>query len=143
MSSTPGVGTGTGSNGHEQPSLGELLGRISEDVSTLMRQEVALAKAELSESATRAGKGAGMLTGAGVAGHMVLVFLSISLWWGLGHLIDLGWSALVVAVIWGAVAAVLALKGRAEITEIKGAPRTMETAKKIPDALQGHEERNR
>ncbi|WP_250444059.1 phage holin family protein [Actinotalea sp. C106] len=143
MSSTTGAGTGTGSEGHEQPSLGELLGRISEDVSTLMRQEVALAKAELSESATRAGKGAGMLAGAGLAGHMLLLFLSVALWWGLGHLIDLGWSALVVAVLWGAVAAVLALKGRAEITEITGAPRTMETAKKIPDALQGHEERNR
>ncbi|MET0844068.1 MAG: phage holin family protein, partial [Mycetocola sp.] len=63
-------------------SLGQLLGEVSKDISTLFRQEVELAKAELSESAKKAGKGAGMFGGAGVAGLMALVFLSVALWWG-------------------------------------------------------------
>lgn len=128
----------------ERPSLGSLLSDITSDLSTLMRQEVALAKAELAESAKRAGKGAGMLSGAGVAGHFVLLFLSIALWWGLGDLMDnMTISALIVALLWGVVAAVLALKGRSEIREIQGMPETADSVKKIPNALKGHEEENR
>ncbi|TFC62124.1 phage holin family protein [Cryobacterium sp. TMT2-15-1] len=51
-----------------ETSLGDLLGEVTRDVSTLVRQEVALAKAEVRQSATRAGKGAGLLGGAGYAG---------------------------------------------------------------------------
>ncbi|HSN37828.1 MAG TPA: phage holin family protein, partial [Arthrobacter sp.] len=76
----------------ETTSLGDLLGEVTRDMSTLMRQEVELAKVELRQSATRAGKGAGMLAGAGVAGHFVLLFLSLALWWALGTVMGLGWS---------------------------------------------------
>ncbi|MDX6326082.1 MAG: hypothetical protein QOK15_2436, partial [Nocardioidaceae bacterium] len=55
----------------EVGSIGGLVSDISADISTLMRQEVALAKAEIQDSAKKAGKGAGMLAGAGVAGHFV------------------------------------------------------------------------
>lgn len=127
----------------ERPSLGTLLGEISSDISTLMRQEVALAKAEIAQSGKQAGKGAGMLSGAAVAGHLTLLFLSIALWWALGAVINLGWSALVVAIVWGVVAAVLTQRGRAELKSVTGAPRTAETVKKIPEALKGHEEANR
>ncbi len=89
-------------------SLGELVGEITSDLSTLMRQEVELAKAEATQSAKRAGKGAGMFGGAGVAGHFVLLFLSISLWWALGDGMGHGWSALIVAAIWAVIAVVLA-----------------------------------
>ena len=88
-------------------SLGDLFAEVSRDVSTLMRQEVELAKAELKQSATKAGKGAGMFGGAALAGYFTLLFLSIALWWGLGHLIDNGWSAVVVALIWGIIGLVL------------------------------------
>ena len=126
------------------PSLGSLLSDITGDLSTLLRQEVALAKAELAESAKRAGKGAGLLSGAGVAGHFVLLFVSIALWWGLGDLMDnMTLSALIVALLWGIVAAVLALKGRDEIREVQGMPATADSVKKIPNALKGHEEENR
>ena len=84
----------------ETASLGDLLGDVTRDMSTLMRQEVELAKVELKQSATRAGKGAGMLAGAGVAGHFVLLFLSLALWWALGNVMGLGWSGVVVAIIW-------------------------------------------
>jgi hypothetical protein len=116
-------------------SLGELLSDVTRDLSTLMRQEMELAKAEAKQSATKAGKGGGMLAGAGVAGHFVLVFLSVALWYALGELIGLGWSAVVVAVIWGIIAAILASMGRKELKAIKGMPQTVETVQEIPPTL--------
>lgn len=135
----PGAGGAPGA-GQERPSLGDLIGSVTQDLSELVRQEVELAKAELGQSARRAGRGSGMLAGAGVAGHFVLAFLSVALWWGLP--IGKAWSAVVVAVVWGVVAAVLALRGRAELRRVRGAPRTAETVKKIPNALKGDEEAN-
>jgi Putative Actinobacterial Holin-X, holin superfamily III len=126
--------------GRPLSSLGDTIGQISADLSELIRQETELAKAELAASAKRGGKGAGLLGGAGVAGHFVLLFLSIALWWGLGDLTGLGWSALVVAAIWAIVAAVLAATGRTQLKQIQGMPRTVETAKEIPDALKGNED---
>jgi Putative Actinobacterial Holin-X, holin superfamily III len=131
---------GTENQARPLSSVGEIFADISRDFSLLIRQEVALAKAELNESATKAGKGAGMLGGAGVAGHFVLLFLSIALWWGLGNEIGRGWSALVVAVLWAIVAAVLAAMGRKELKQVKGVPQTTETAKEIPNALKGNED---
>ena len=119
----------------ESTSLGDLLGEVTRDMSTLMRQEVELAKVELKQSATRAGKGTGLLAGAGVAGHFVLLFLSLALWWALGNLMGLGWSGVVVAVIWAIAAAVLATMGRKELNAIKGMPRTAETLQEIPPTL--------
>jgi hypothetical protein len=127
-------------HGGSLSSVGQLLGEISGDLSTLMRQEVELAKSEIRQSATRASKGSGMLAGAAVGGHMVLLFLSIALWWGLGNAIGRGWSALVVAVIWAVIAAVLAAMGRSQLKAVKGLPATADTAKKIPDALKGNED---
>ena len=123
-----------------RPSIGELLSDVSQDITTLLRQEVELAKAEIKQSATRAGKGAGMFAGAGVAGHMVLLFLSVAAWWGLGDSMGHGWSALVVAGVWLVIAAVLALAGRSEIKSVSGVPQTADTVKKIPSAVAGHEE---
>ena len=135
---------GTSADPLERPSVGTLLSEITADLSTLMRQEVALAKAELAQSAKTAGKGAGMLSGAAVAGHFVLLFLSIALMWALGDLFEnLGWAAVVVALLWAVVAAVLASKGRSELKDVEGAPKTADTVKKIPNALKGHEEENR
>jgi hypothetical protein len=131
--------TGTDPNGGRE-SIGELLSDITTDMSTLLRQEVELAKAELRQSASRASKGAGMLAGAGVGGHFVLMFLSIAAWWGIGDSTGHGWSALIVAVIWAIIAAVLAVIGRNDLKQVQGAPRTTETVKKIPSAVAGNEE---
>ena len=120
-------------------SLGELISEVPEDLSSLMRQELELAKAELQQSATRAGKGAGMLGGAAVAGYFVLLFLSVALWWAIGSATGLGWSAVIVAVIWGIIGAVLATAGRKSLRSVRGLPKTADTVKKIPDALKGNE----
>ena len=121
-------------------NVGELFADISRDLSTLVRQEMELAKVEMRESASKAGKGAGMLAGAGVAGHFVLLFLSIAAWWGLGNQIGRGWSALVVAAVWAVVAAILAARGRQDLKQVKGIPQTTQTARDIPSALKGNED---
>lgn len=121
-------------------SPGDLLGEVTRDLSTLMRQELELAKAELRQSATRAGKGAGMLGGAGYAAIMAVLFLSITLWWGLGYLVGKGWSGLIVAGNWAIIGLVLFLIGRKELKTVKGAPRTVDSLKKIPDTLKRNEE---
>jgi hypothetical protein len=120
-------------------SLGELISEVTADLSTLMRQELELAKAELQQSASRAGKGAGMLGGAAVAGYFVLLFVSLALWWAIGAATGLGWSALIVAVIWAIAAAVLTIAGRNSLKSVRGLPKTTDTVKKIPDALKGNE----
>lgn len=121
-------------------SLGDLLAEVSSDVSTLMRQEVELAKAEVRQTAIRAGKGAGMYGAAGVAGLLTALFLSIAVWWGLGYLVGNAWSAVIVAVIWAIVATVLALLGKREFDSVDGMPKTVDSIKKIPDTLKRNEE---
>ena len=120
-------------------SLGDLISEVTTDLSTLMRPELELAKAELQQTATRAGKGAGMLGGAAVAGYFVLLFVSVALWWVIGSATGLGWSAVIVAVIWGVVGAVLAAMGRKSLRSVRGLPKTADTVKKIPDALKGND----
>jgi tetrahydromethanopterin S-methyltransferase subunit G len=124
-------------------SIGELLSDVSSNLSTLLSQELALAKAEASQSAKRAGKGIGFFAGAAVGGLLFLVFLSVSAWWGLGQFIGNQWSALVVAIIWAIVAAVLASVGKKEFDRIRGLPQTAQTLSQVPNAVKGHEEENR
>jgi tetrahydromethanopterin S-methyltransferase subunit G len=126
----------------ESRSIGELLGDVSKDLTTLIRQEVELAKAEAKQSATRAGKGIGLLVGAGIGAFFLLLFLSVSLWWAIGNQIGRGWAALIVAAIWAVIALVLALVGKKELDKIKGLPQTADTVGKIPNALKGNEENN-
>jgi hypothetical protein len=65
------------------------------------------------------------------------------LWWALGQLVGLGWSAVIVAVVWGIVAAVLASIGRKELKTINGMPRTAETVKEIPPTFKPNTEETR
>jgi Putative Actinobacterial Holin-X, holin superfamily III len=93
-------------------SLGELFGRLSAETSTLIRQELALARAELTEKGREAGKGAGLFGGAGVLGLLAAGALTA----GLILLLDLvmvAWlAALIVGAVEAAIAAVLGLRGR-------------------------------
>jgi hypothetical protein len=119
-------------------SVGELIGEVTTDLTNLMRQELDLAKAEGKQEVTTAGKAAGMLGAAGFAGYMVALFLSVALWWALANGMDEGWAALVVAAVWGVVAAVLAVLGRARMRQVNPKPeRTMQTLQQVPDALKG------
>ena len=120
-------------------SVGDLISEVSTDLSTLMRQELALAKAEVKAEATKTGKAAGMLGGAGFAGYMVALFVSIALWWALANGMDEGWAALIVAALWAVVGAVLYSMGRARLKSVHPKPeRTVQTLKEVPDALKGN-----
>jgi uncharacterized membrane protein YqjE len=111
-------------------SIGDLLKQLSQDTSTLVKQEMALARAELTEQGKRAGTGAGMLGGAGVAGLLTLGALTATLIGVLDTAMAFWLAALIVTLVWAAVAGVLALQGRNKIKEATPpAPQTVETVK--------------
>ncbi|CUU58990.1 Putative Holin-X, holin superfamily III [Parafrankia irregularis] len=123
-----GSATGAGLERRRPASTGHLVAEVASDVSTLFRQEVALAKAELREEATKAGKGAGMFAAAGGAGFFALVFVLLAVMFGLGSVMALGWAALIVGVVLAAAAGALALLGRRTVKAVHPAPKqTVET----------------
>jgi uncharacterized membrane protein YqjE len=128
VSTAAGAG-GLGEPAYEEPSthtrsIGEIVGDISTDLSTLMRQELDLAKAEAKQEVTRLGKGAGMFGGAALAGFFTLFFISLALTYLLDNWMPIELAALIVAVLWGIAAAVLASIGR---KNVKAATPPMET----------------
>ncbi|WP_326556584.1 phage holin family protein [Micromonospora sp. NBC_01796] len=118
-----------------QASIGELLTAITRDTSTLVRQEIQLAKAEARAEVRSAVKVAGMFGGAALGGFMVLLFLSYAMWWGLSNVIDQGWSALIVAAVWAVIAAVLITMARQRMRGLKALPQTSGSVRRIPDAV--------
>jgi hypothetical protein len=114
----------------ETRSVGEIVGDISQDMSTLIKQEMDLAKAEMKQEVAKLGKGAGMFGGAGLAGHFTLFFLSFALTYLLDNWMPVELAALIVGVLWGIVAAVLAARGRQEIKQANPQlPTTQQTLK--------------
>ena len=121
---------GTSAGESSEKSLGELVASATKDLSLLVSQEVALAKAELKKEVAHAGKGAGMLGGAGFLGLFALIFLSIALayaisWFGIG----LGWGFFIVGMLYLVVAGVLALLGKKQISKVGPPEKTIATVK--------------
>jgi uncharacterized membrane protein YqjE len=111
-------------------SVGQIVGDIATDLGDLVRDELALAKTELKSEATRAGKGAGMLGGAGVAGLLTLIFVSLALAYLLDNWMPAELAALIVALLWAVAAAVLAAQGRKKLKETNPTlPTTQRTLK--------------
>jgi hypothetical protein len=98
----------------ERP-IGDLVKQLAGQTSTLVRQEIDLAKAEMSEKAGIAGKGAGMFSGAAVVGLLAAGALTACVVLALSKAVPDWLAALIVALVLGAVAAVLALQGRDRI----------------------------
>jgi len=122
--------SGTAGSSSDERSLGQIVSDVSSDLSTLFRQELELAKTELKEEIGKAGKGAGMLGGAGFAGYFVLLFLSFALMLLLDRWMAASLAALIVAVLWGIAAAVLASMGRKKLKEANPQlPKTQQTLK--------------
>lgn len=116
-------------------STGDLVRRLSEDVSTLVRQEVDLAKAELSEKGRKAGRGAGMFGGAGLFGVFAFAALTTALIAGLSEAMDTWVAALIVAVAYAGVGTVLALTGKQQVEEA-GPPQPEQTVETIKEDVQ-------
>ena len=98
-------------------TLGQIVGDISQDLTTLVRQEMDLAKTELRQEAQQAGKGIGMLAGAAVTALLMLIFLSWALTWLLDNWMPVELAALITALIWAVVTGVLASMGRTKLRE--------------------------
>jgi hypothetical protein len=104
-------------NGLREQPMGELFKQLSDDLSTLVRQELKLARAEMTEKGKKAGIGIGMFGGAGIVGLLALGALTTCLIAALSTGMEVWIAALIVTVIYGAVAGVLALNARDRVTE--------------------------
>ncbi len=128
-----GTGTADASTGatdaRERP-IGELVKDLSAQTSTLVRQEIELARAELQEKGKVAGKGAGMLGGAAVAGLLALGALTAALIALLDKAMATWVAAVIVMALWAVVALVLAKSGQKALQRATPpAPQTVETVK--------------
>jgi uncharacterized membrane protein YqjE len=118
-------------NGMREQPMGELFKQLSEDVSVLVRQELKLAQAEMTEKGKKAAVGVGMFGAAGIAGLLALGTLTVCLIAALSTGMEVWVAALIVTVLYAAVAGVLALTGKSRVTEATPAvpEQTIETVK--------------
>ena len=101
---------------HDRP-IGELLRELSQQTTTLLRQELELAKAEVAQKSKKAGAGAGLLGAAGVAGLATLGAFTAFLILVLNTFMPAWTAAGIVTLLYGIPAAVLALRGRDKVKE--------------------------
>ena len=98
-------------------SLGELVSRMTSDVGKLVSTQLELAKVEIKEEVSRAGKGVGMVGGGGLAGWFALLLVSMGVAFGIGNAMEsVGWGFVLVGLVYAAIAAFLVLKGKQQIT---------------------------
>ena len=110
-------------------SLSELLSRLTTDFSGLVSTQVELAKVEIKEEVAQAGRGAGFLTGGGLAGYLAAIFLSFAAAWGLDEVMPAAVAFLLVAVVWLLVAGALYMTGRKQLQALRMAPQTQAAIK--------------
>jgi hypothetical protein len=126
---TPNGGGASATDARDR-GLGELVKDLASQTSTLVRQEIQLAQAEVTQKGKVAGKGAGMLAGAAVAGLLALGALTAALIALLDEWMSPWLAALIVMALWAIVAAVLAKAGQKALKEATPpAPQTVETVK--------------
>lgn len=123
----------------EPPAVGDVIKSITEDVKSLVRDEVALAKAELVPSAKNAGIGAGMFAGAGYFALHALGLFYVAGALGIAAGFDLPYWAgfLIMGGVLFLIAGILALIGRAKLKKIKGPEQTVEQANKTVAEVKG------
>ena len=98
-------------------SMGELLKQLSQETTQLVHQELELAKAELTQKGKQAGAGAGLFGAAGALGLAALGALTACFILALNAIMPAWLAALIVAVVYGAIAAFLALRGRDKVKQ--------------------------
>jgi hypothetical protein len=122
--------TGHGSAPTDQRSLPQLLSELTTELTTLIRKEAELAKAETKEELSKFGRAASMLSATGVAAFMALLLLSFAAAWGLAEIMAPGWAFLIIAVIYGIAAVILGMQGRKKLQDVNPVPeQTVETLK--------------
>ncbi len=111
------MATGENPNELREQPMGELFKQLSTELSVLVRQELKLAQAEMTEKGKKAGLGVGMFGGAGIVGLLALGTLSACLVAALATAMHVWLAALIVTAVYGALAGVLALIGKNRVTE--------------------------
>ena len=120
----------------DERSIGELFAELANETSTLVRQEVQLAKTELTQKVTSAGRDAGMLGAGGALAYAGLLVLLAAVVIGLGELIPLWLSALIVGLIVVGVGYALIQRGLTGLKHLDPAPReTIQTIKEDVDMV--------
>jgi uncharacterized membrane protein YqjE len=113
-----------------EQSLGDLLGRVSQDFSELVSTQVELAKVELQDEIAAAGRAAGILTGGVLCAVLAVVLLSFAAAWGLSELLPEGVAFLIVGAVYAVAAAVLVPKGKQRLSRVRPVPeKTAETVR--------------
>lgn len=121
-------------------TIGQLVADIGNQMSGLVRAEIALAKAEVKADVTKGGIGAGLLAGAAFFALIAFVLLCFAAAYGLAAAGLAQWAAfLVVTGVLLILAAVLALVGRGRLQQVTAPQRTIDTAKDSVEAIKGHE----
>lgn len=120
------------------PTIGALVMDVSRDISSLISNEIALAKTELKVSVKRGGTGLGLFAAAGFLLVLAVIMLSVSFayfihWAGL----DLHWAFLIVFAVYLLIAGVLAWVGIKQVKQVKAPERAIVQGKQIPAALKG------
>ena len=110
------MGTQSSEDLKDRP-IGELLRQLSQETATLVRQEIDLAKAEVTEKGKKAGMGAGMFGAAGIVGFLALGALTAFLILALNEFLPAWAAALIVTVVYAAIAGVLAMQGKEKVKE--------------------------
>ncbi|CAB4956111.1 unannotated protein [freshwater metagenome] len=122
------------------PTLGKLVMDAQRDISTLISQEIALAKSEIKVSVRHGGLGIGLFAGAAFLGLLAVIMLSVAIayfihWNGSG--LDLHWAFLIVFGLYVLIAALLAFVGIKQVKQVKAPERAIQQGKQIPSALKG------
>lgn len=112
-----------------EKDLSELISELTSDIGNLVSTHIELAKVEIKDEVKKAGLGAGLLSGAGVAAVFALLLLSFALAWGLHEIMPEGFAFLIVGLLWAAAAAVMALMGKDRIKRVKGPEQTIDEVK--------------
>ncbi|MEV6287203.1 phage holin family protein [Kribbella sp. NPDC051770] len=120
----------------DEPTVGQLVANASRDLSSLVRSEIELGKAELKKTAVKAGTGAGLFGGAAFLGLLAIILLSVAAAYGVSALgLHPALAFLIVAVVYLLIAAVLVLIGKKQLGQAKGPQRAIETSKESVEAL--------
>jgi len=122
-------------NNLREHGTGELLKELSDHTTSLVRKEIELAKAELGEKGKKAGQGAGMFGGAGLFAVFAFGALTTCIIVALDSAVELWLAALIVAVVYGAIAGVLALQGRNKVQEA-GPPVPAQATESVKEDVQ-------
>lgn len=110
--------------------LGELLRTATDDLATLFRSEIELAKLEMKEDVREAGKLGGIFGAGAICAYFALLLASFAVVWLLEEVMHIALAFLIVAVVYGIAAAVLFVRGRSRATNFNPAPeQTIQTLK--------------